>query len=120
MVATHDNMAECKDIEQSGNDTIHYNINDILLHIGKFGLFQKLLIIVLFISCLPSSYQILIFYFLTITPSWVCITNITFCTGNGTNHANDFSRCNLPRTEWKYVETKHYSLVTDLKLYFSK
>lgn len=108
-------MAERNNVEEN-EFNISFNIDDIMQHIGEFGLFQKLLIIVLFISCLPTSYQILMFYFFTITPRWMYKTNSTICTTNGSYPAADLTRCNLPRTEWRYAETKKYSLVTDLDL----
>lgn len=46
----------------------------------------------------------------------MCKTNSTICTTNGSYPAADLTRCNLPRTEWRYAETKKYSLVTDLDL----
>lgn len=101
-------------LAMQGNLT--YSIDDIMKHIGEFGLYQKLLITTFFFSCLPASYQILMFYFSTITPSWVCITNSTICTINGTLSPDDSRRCSMSRDEWKYTESKSYSFITDFEL----
>ena len=89
----------------------------LLPYIGEYGRFQKILNVVFPIICIPSSYQILIVYFSTITPSWKCVNNSLDCTWNETLHPDDNRRCYMPRSEWYYTEHKGYSLVTQFDIH---
>ena len=102
---------------QNTKDNVKLNIGMVLPYIGEFGRFQKILCMIGFVVCLPTSFQVLIMYFSTITPPWKCIVNSTVCNLNGTMLADDNRRCLMPRSQWYYTESKKFSLVTQFDIH---
>lgn len=90
---------------------------EVLKQIGEFGLFQKLLDSIVCLIYFFIGYQVLIMYFMTLTPSWRCKANSTECLSNATLPEDDFSRCNMSRSEWDYVEHAQYSLITEYDIH---
>ena len=107
---------EDKDEEESV--TPHQlTVDEVLNHIGEFGLFQKILDGIFFILSIPMSYQIIIMYLLTINPPWSCIHGSRICIFNGTFPSDDKRRCGIPRNEWQYTKPREFSIVTEFDIY---
>ena len=92
-------------------------MDDALPLIGSFHRFQWLLDVIVLLVNFSMSYQNVIMYFLTLTPTWQCEQGSKTCLWNGTHQGNDHRRCNLSRTEWQYTERVEYSLVTTFDLH---
>ena len=96
----------------------YLDIDQVLPHVGEFGLFQILLEGILSISYVPATYQILIVYFTAYNPAWQCVKRgNSSCKLNGTftSSSKDYEkRCNMPRSDWEYTQPKDYSIVTQV------
>ena len=94
------------------------DIDEILPHVGEFGLFQILLEGILCISRISGTYQVLIVYFTAYNPAWQCVKGRnSSCKFNGTftsSGPNYQKRCNMPRVNWEYTQSDDYSIVTQV------
>lgn len=104
---------ELSDSEQQHRKKRTVSADEILTYTGEFGRFQQLLVAAICALYFFVSFQLLITYFISDTPSWRCRPNSTLCPFNKTLTENDNRRCDIPRTEWYYTESKHFSLVTE-------
>ena len=91
------------------------SIDEMLLLVGEYGRFQKIINVMFSIIAFPSAYQLMISYFAFVEPSWKCIKNTT-CQLNGTYEFKDKRHCHYNRSDWEYVEPKYYSIVTEFDL----
>ncbi len=95
----------------------YLEIDDILVKIGQFGLYQKVLETVVCLSYFAGIYQIFLPYFVTYNPAWRCVFNSSQCSLNGSftyGQKNYEARCGIPRNQWEYVQEKEYSVVTEV------
>ncbi|XP_057304312.1 uncharacterized protein LOC130641507 [Hydractinia symbiolongicarpus] len=100
--------------------TINYiSIDEMLTHVGEFGLFQWLLDAMFCVMVFPQSYQVLIMYFAALNPDWQCV-NGTECPYNGTLNSKNTSRCDMQRSSWEYTKPKDYSIVTEFDIICGK
>ena len=94
------------------------HIDQVLPLIGELGLFQILYIGILCLLTIPATFQTLIIVFVAHNPAWECVTNSTVCTFKGEVSKPSDSRyklrCKMDRAEWRYVENKEYSIVTEV------
>ena len=93
------------------------SIDELLKLVGEYGFFQKTINLMFCITMFPSAFPVLITYFSTKNPLWKCVVNSTSCPhGNQTFGSSDNLRCRVPRTEWDYVTSRDYSIVTEFDL----
>lgn len=92
------------------------NVDDILVVVGEYGRFQKLVNGLFCIMTFPAVYHVMISYFVMDNPSWRCTPGSTKCLKNGTFAKTDNSRCNYNRSDWEYTKYKGYSIVTEFDL----
>ena len=98
-------------------------IDDVLPPIGEFGKYQILLEILFSFANVPGSMVILLAYFIQHNPGWKCTFNSTICRLDGVITSNSKryeDRCSMPRSEWQFSEPKDYSVVTQVRILFSK
>ncbi|XP_002155168.1 organic cation transporter-like protein isoform X1 [Hydra vulgaris] len=96
------------------------NIDETLPFIGEIGIYQIIVIGIFCLITIPNTFQSLIIYFVAANPAWKCVENSTFCTLTGIFKSGDKNytmRCNMPRSEWKFVEDYEYSIVTQFGLF---
>ena len=67
-------------------------IDDMLLFVGPWGRYQKLVTLLLFIITLPPVYQVMLLSFATEAPPWRCVGNGSLCVFNGTLDGDDQRR----------------------------
>ena len=96
----------------------YLSVDDILPFVGEFGRFQKIVEAILCVVMIPTTFQTLIMYFAALKPDWKCSANLnnTICVSNATFPAGNESRCEMPRNEWTYVQSRDYSMVTQFDL----
>ena len=94
------------------------DIESILMQIGEFGLYQKLVDMLFCAVTLILSFQILIMYFATLTPTWTCNNSSVACTSryDGVQPAEQKERCDLPPDSWRYTEERDFSVVTQFNI----
>jgi len=97
------------------------HIDQVLPLIGELGLFQILYIAILCIITIPASFQTLIIYFVAHNPPWRCHVNSTVCTFTDEEITSSKSslynkRCQMARSEWEFVESDLYSIVTQVSV----
>ena len=80
------------------------NFDHILEEVGEFGLYQGMIVGIMFIMMMTISYHSLFMCFAATPPTWTCIDNATSCKYNGTLPGDDDLRCHLPRGDWTYIE----------------
>ena len=102
-------MAEKKECE----------VDEILSFVGEFSRFQVVIEILLWISVIPQTMQILIMYFAALNSPWRCAANSTRCTFPrnqtfGNDNADYKARCDMKRSDWEFVEPKDFSIVTQV------
>lgn len=101
----------------AGEKTIVFEkINDVYSFI-KDGRFQLLTVMVCCLATFPMGLQSLILYFLAFDPGWKCVPDSLVCTHNGTIRNSDTlyrARCNMNRTDWMYVTSDKFSIVTEV------
>ena len=102
-------MAEKKELE----------VDEILPFVGEFSRFQIVVEILLCISIVPQTLQVLIMYFAALGSPWRCAANSTKCTfprnqtfGSGSTDYE--ARCDMGRRDWEFVEPKDFSIVTQV------
>eukprot|EP00111_Clytia_hemisphaerica_P000334 TCONS_00000879-protein len=88
-------------------------IDDFLRMVGEFGPFQWILELwCIFLYIAPVS-QIYIMYFTTPEPpAWRCVNGSSLCNLNGTQPSDNNYRCEIPRSQWEYVQGEGVSTVT--------
>lgn len=91
-------------------------LKEFLQIINGFGKYQKLLDLLFSLMIIPCGYSTLVMYFAALNPKWKCADNSTVCMLNGTFPKDDTFRCQIPRSEWEYMEPKEYSIVTQFDL----
>ena len=99
----------------------HYvSIDEMLTYAGEFGRFQWTIQLLLCIMQFPPTFPSLIMYFAALTPDWTCVDsgihNGTYCNSTKVYPSEDLSRCDMPRSAWKYVRPKSYSVVTQFDI----
>ena len=92
------------------------NLEELLVEVGEFGRFQFNLQLIFFFMRVPQQMQVLITYFTSLSPTWVCIDHNSTCATNFTYSADDTSRCMLARNSWEYSTHSSYSIVTEFDL----
>lgn len=95
-------------------------VNDMIKVVGEYGLFQKIVTVMLSIMTIPPGFHITMVYFTADRPDWKCVANSTYCFLNGTYKSEDTRRCHLPREDWTYVVPKDYSVQTEYDLICAK
>ena len=96
--------------------TSERNLEYHLVQVGEFGRFQVGLQMVLCLMKIPQQMQVLITYFTSLSPTWICTEHGSLCATNVTYSAENTSRCLLPRHSWEYSTLSSYSIVTDFDL----
>ena len=92
---------------------------DDIIQLAGFGKFQVLLGLLLAVSILPSTLEVLLAYFTQHNPNWQCTYNSTVCTFYGEIDASNAKlykqRCDMPRNDWRYSKPDDYSIVTEVR-----
>ena len=102
---------------QTTNEPTKLDIEGFSQLVGEYGRFQKMLNLILGLMLFPYKFVIFIMLFTALEPEWTCIANSTICSFNGTfTGENDELRCNIPRSEWEYVQSKDYSVIVEYDL----
>jgi len=85
--------------EEMANPTLYLDIDEHLQMVGDYHLFQKLILIIFFITTIPTFYQLLLMVFTTVSPHWRCHPNSTVCTSPITTSFSpkNTSRCRMNR-----------------------
>ena len=92
-------------------------IDDILERIGGHGRFQTILLLCMaYLYMSMVAFHLMVIAFIAGEPFWECAQNSTMC--NLTEAVSTVSehykeRCNMPRSEWKFVDT-YTSTVTEV------
>ena len=95
----------------------YMSIEDILVAIGEYRLYQILLTLMIFYCVLPNSLIHLSFFFVAYNPGWQCVANSSVCNDTGIIRPADKqykARCSMSRTEWQYPEPDDFSVVTQV------
>ena len=126
---TKSKKVQSTDIELKGNDKINeakeeateeisQDVDDILLKIGQYGIYQMFLVGIFCFLIIPSTYQTLIMSFIGNNPTWRCTKNSTQCNATGEvfdkNHDLYESRCSMDRSSWEYTKPSSFSIVTEV------
>ena len=94
------------------------NIGEMLRLVGSYGRFQWMLDAVFCLMIIPCTYQILIMYFAALQPNWKCTPNSVVCSiHNQTFPSHHNLRCSINRSEWQFVESEKFSIVTQFDIY---
>lgn len=102
----------------TGEDETHFDtIDDVLHKTGSYGMYQILLTIALCIFMIPLSFPVLIMYFTALEPPWRCVSNSTVCIINQTMTSDNYAKCSMQRSEWKFTENNDYSIITQFDIY---
>lgn len=96
------------------------DIEEVVILMGEFGIFQRLLDGVFCLLSIPMGYQIIITALMGINPPWECAPNSKICNFTGIFHSDDNRRCKISREEWQFTEPKVYSIVTQFDIYCDK
>ena len=96
-----------------------YEVDEILPFVGEFSRFQIVVEILLCISIIPPTLQLLIMYFAALNSPWRCAANSTSCIFPrnqtiGSDSADYKARCNMERSDWEFVVPKDFSIVTQV------
>ena len=96
-----------------------YEVDEILPFVGEFSRFQIVVEILLCISIIPPTLQLLIMYFAALNSPWRCAANSTSCIFPrnqtfGSDSADYKARCDMERSDWEFVEPKDFSIVTQV------
>ena len=95
----------------------YMSIEEILVAIGEYRLYQILLTLMIFYCVLPNSLLHLSFFFVAYNPGWQCVANSSVCNDTGIIRPADKqykARCSMSRTEWQYPEPDDFSVVTQV------
>lgn len=107
-----------KDEQLSKHKSKLYNTDGFLRMVGEFGPFQWLMEACFLFMVIPPISQIFIMYFTAPEPNWKCIEGSSACYLNGTHPSTNDFRCNIPRSEWKFVQDEGTTTVTaDFDIY---
>ena len=82
--------------------------------VGEFGVFQTGVVTILCLLTIPTGFLDVSTYFIVFNPSWRCVENSTVCPYDEILPKTNDSRCHIPRDQWEYVESKEYSIVTQV------
>lgn len=111
------------DKEKNTKKEILKDVDDILLEIGQYGIYQMLLVGIFCFLIIPSTYQTLIMSFIGNNPTWKCSVNSTQCNSTTTcqifdkNHDFYEARCSMDRSSWEYTKPSSFSIVTEVCIY---
>jgi len=97
-------------------------VDEILPFVGEFSRFQIVVEILLCILIIPQTLQVLIMYFAALNSPWRCAANSTRCSFPrnetfNTDSTDYKARCDMERSDWEFVESKDFSIVTTYDLY---
>lgn len=92
------------------------SVDEMLMIVGSYGRFQKLINLILCLITLPSAVHIMIMYFAAHDPEWRCSANSTRCLQNRSFHHTENQRCKLDRADWEYTKPPAYSISTQFDL----
>lgn len=93
------------------------DVDAFIRHTGNFGRYQILLMIMITISAFPTSYPVLLFYFIGHGPDWKCTGANSACLNVTTHHTpEDTARCHMNRTAWTYSHANKSTIVTEFDL----
>ena len=87
------------------------NIDEVLELVGEYGTYQRILNVIFGLMEIPYVFIVYIMFFTALPPNWRCVSNSTQCTLNGTFANDDEYRCNIPRSEWEYVQPNSFSMI---------
>lgn len=107
--------------DNDGNDNVQeteVDVDTFIEHAGNFGRYQILIMIMITISAFPTSYPVLLFYFIGHGPSWRCEDNThPVCYNDTSIHdPEDATRCRINRTQWTYDHANKSTIVTEFDL----
>lgn len=94
------------------------DIDDYLLKIGEFGKSQKIILLFIYLMYIPHTFHTLSMFFTGHSPAWSCSGKTLECNMTGTFDVGDAfyeRRCSMSRSSWEYVESKSYSIVTEVR-----
>ena len=91
------------------------DVDNFIRHAGNFGRYQLFIMVMITISAFPTSYPVLLFYFIGHGPPWKCVQNTNpVCRNDTSSHdPGDASRCNMNRSLWTYDHTDKSTIVTE-------
>ena len=106
-------------LAEDTNESIKTNlsIDGFLEIVGGFGRFQWIMEVFFILMHVVPISQSFIAYFIAIDPDWKCAENSTICLLNGTLSSTNEYRCNVPRSEWEFTESKSKTIVAEYDLY---
>ena len=105
---------------ECNSDEVTFSMDEVIVRIGEFGRFQKILDAIFCLITFPVSIQYILMYFSSLFPPWRCANNSSVCLLNGTQPPDDNSRCKMSRADWYYTKPSEYSLVTQFDLHCDK
>ena len=91
-------------------------VDEALVKLGGFGLFQWLIYIGASLAEMAVTYQIYLLAFIAGEPKWVCKNGSSICNFSepiGLNDDDYEARCDMPRSEWKFADD-FTSVVTEV------
>ena len=91
-------------------------VDEALVKLGGFGLFQWLIYIGTSLAEMAVTYQIFLLTFIASEPKWVCKNGSFICNFSepiGLNADDYKARCDMPRSEWEFAED-FTSIVTEV------
>ena len=98
------------------------DIDEFVLEVGQFGLYQKLITFVYCLLILAPVYQTMVMAFVGFSPTWKC-SKSGLLTGScnmteeiTSDHVHFDKRCNLNRSHWQFTKDTKFSIVTEFDL----
>ena len=94
------------------------SVDDALVQLGGFGLFQWLILIGASLGEMAITYQVLLLSFVAAEPKWSCVNGSKICNLTGSfsvGHDDYNARCDMPRSEW-YFHDDFTSVVTEVMI----
>ena len=105
--------SEDKKINETDNSV---DLESVLSNIGGYGRFQFFVHLVMIFSSTAELVSNLSTYFAGLPSPWLCVAGSTICTSNATFSSDDMTKCNMPRSEWKYLRSESESFYVQFDL----
>lgn len=85
--------------------------DDILEHVGEFGCYQKVMVLLLYLPCMFGAMQTMSYVFTSAVPKYRCYVN--GCDNSSSSYCEDFLNYTIPRDGSGYSQCKIYSSKND-------
>ena len=118
-----DQLLQKNNESKADQNTPPSDVEELLSRLGGFGRFQYLLVISFAVLATPEMVQAFNMYYVGDAPNWRFVdVNTTSPSSDTTSPSSEIfpssnkSRCDYPRSLWKYDAPKDYSVVTEYNI----